>query len=522
LSFNQRRYFVDRLLCGIIGVTVCLLAVPIFWLIYESRHGSSAPQFSPITSAVMLTATLTGTMLTVIVGAFLAFGRYRVLGDPTSWWIGMGFASFSIVGVFRVLSFPFLPGGTALVGQSPSSAAWIVMFGSTVFAGCLLAAILDRGRFEKPRRFPLVVLWLIVIVLLYTTSIIFGEYLPVLVSATGAFSSFQVIWQFLDIVLLGFGAALFTKRYLQTGDTLPAYVAFAQIALASAHLWSATGGNRYSALSVAAGFIIPGGYLVMVFGLLSDYVSLFSRERQKTRELQKTEGALRRSNQDLQQFAYVASHDLREPLRNVSLYSQLLARAYREGRLQTEGDHSVRMVTTAAQHMEALITGLLTYARLTGSSEYALRKVDTDAVVHSVWNSLQGLAAECRATMTHDVLPVVSAAPEQITQVFKNLMQNALQYRRADVPLRLHISVEQRADEWLFCVRDNGQGFKQEYAEKIFLIFKRLHGAEAGRTGIGLPICKAIIDRHGGQIWAEGYLGKGAAFFFTLPRMNDE
>lgn len=669
LFLDRRGFAADPLLCGIIGLTVCLAAIQISWLIHGGYSQPLGPQFFPLVSAVMLTATLTVSVLSLIIGTFLAFGRYRALGDATSWWIGMGLAAFSLAMIFRVLSFPFVPGGKALIGQSPNSAAWLVMFASTVLATCLLAANMQsRGVPTVKLRLPVAV-WLSLAAILYFAFIVLGDRLPTLVASTGAFTPLQLGWQSWNVILLGSGAVVATRRYLLLGDLLPAYVGFSLVTLAFAHLWSASGGNRYSAISAAAGFLLPGGYLVMVFGLLSDYISLLSRERQKSgelrtrsteltailreipdavfvvdvhglvrfaseralsligyaetdysqgcssspggsfgpfkidaqrlanlhapllraangeglnseelqflqprqnqpiwllvscspltdenhlvvggllvatdittrkqgeehirelngqlddriKELQATEAALRRSNDDLKQFAYVASHDLREPLRNVSTYAELLARAYATSTLDQYADMCISVLVSAPKRMEALITGLLTYARVTSDPGFDAKLTDLNVAFAQAVANLRILILEAEATITQDNLPSLWASPFQIVQVFQNLLENSLNFRRLNVPTIIYVSATPADHEWLFCVRDNGEGFKAEYAENIFGIFKRLRTADLPGSGIGLPICKAIVERHGGRIYAQGRPGEGAAIYFSLPNQH--
>lgn len=225
---------------------------------------------------------------------------------------------------------------------------------------------------------------------------------------------------------------------------------------------------------------------------------------------------LARSNAELEQFAYVASHDLQEPLRMVSAYVQLFEKRYK-GHVDAQADKYIHYAVDGAQRMEALIAALLEYSRA-GRAELQPRPVDTGHVLDGVLRTLQSLIDESHAVVTHDPLPTVRSDEAQLTRVFQNLIANALKFRRPEAPSRVHVSSEQRQGMYVFSVRDNGIGIDSAYADRIFVIFQRLHTrAEYPGTGIGLAICKKVVQRLGGQIWFESELGKGTTFFFALP-----
>lgn len=225
---------------------------------------------------------------------------------------------------------------------------------------------------------------------------------------------------------------------------------------------------------------------------------------------------LERSNRDLQQFAYVASHDLQEPLRIVSSYVQLLERRYKD-KLSPEASEFIAYAVDGVGRMRVLIHDLLTYSRV-GTHGKAFVPSHSSAIVDRALTNLQVSIQEAGAVVTHDELPTVVADPLQLGQVFQNLIGNAIKYRRKDVPVKIHVSVAQQDHAWGFSIRDNGIGIDPRYAERIFVIFQRLHTAdEYPGTGIGLAICQKIIERHGGRIWVDSIAGEGATFFFTLP-----
>jgi PAS domain S-box-containing protein len=239
-------------------------------------------------------------------------------------------------------------------------------------------------------------------------------------------------------------------------------------------------------------------------------------ERKRAEEtIRRITDDLLRSNTELEQFAYVASHDLQEPLRMVSSYVQLLARRY-QGRLDSDADEFIAFAVDGAKRMQNLINDLLAYSRV-GTRGSDLMPVSTEYLLEEALSNLQLSIQESGAKITHDPLPIVSGDPIQLVMVFQNLLGNAIKFRGAEAPC-IHVSARQEGEEWVFYVRDNGIGLDPRFAERIFVIFQRLHDRSSyPGTGIGLSICKRIVQRHGGRIWVESSLGKGSTFYFTLP-----
>jgi two-component system CheB/CheR fusion protein len=232
----------------------------------------------------------------------------------------------------------------------------------------------------------------------------------------------------------------------------------------------------------------------------------------------RAEADLRRSNEDLQQFAYAASHDLQEPLRMVGSYAQLLEKKY-ESLVDQEGRDFLQYITTGVERMSHLIKDLLVYSQ-TSTRDTRPEAVNAETVLAWTVMNLQMAISDSNAIITNDPLPTVSIDQMHFIQVFQNLIGNSLKYRKPNEIPRIHISAEHQGTEWVFTFRDNGLGFDTRYSKHIFGVFKRLHGRQYPGTGIGLSICKKIIERHGGRMWVESSPGDGATFYFTVPEVK--
>ncbi len=254
--------------------------------------------------------------------------------------------------------------------------------------------------------------------------------------------------------------------------------------------------------------------VVLVFRDVTD-------RRQSEQQLLTLNRDLLRTNQDLQQFSYAASHDLKEPLRTVSNYLQLIRGRYKDKVLDEEAAQFFDIAANGAQRMHALVEALLEYSRTGEVGDAVLNPISVQQIVDQAIANLQSSISENQAEVSVGPLPVVNANPLYLTQVFENLIGNALKYRSGRPP-RISIDAEERASECVFSVEDNGIGIAPEYHAQIFGIFKRLHGDEYPGTGIGLATCKKIVDRHGGTIWVESEPGKGSRFFFTIPRISQD
>jgi light-regulated signal transduction histidine kinase (bacteriophytochrome) len=250
-------------------------------------------------------------------------------------------------------------------------------------------------------------------------------------------------------------------------------------------------------------------------GALIGYTKVLSDETAR-KQLQ---DSLTESNTALEQFAYVASHDLQEPLRTMRTYAELITLRY-SGKLDADADKFLGFIVNAAARMSSLVNDLLAYARLTTEEERPVSAAldeDLEAAITHLDQAIQ----ESGANITHDPLPNLPVDRGQVVRLFQNLIGNAVKYRKPGERPKIHISAEQNATEWVISISDNGIGFEPEHASSIFLPFRRLHSdQDYPGTGVGLAICRRIVQTQGGRIWAESVPGQGTTFFFTLPRKD--
>ena len=256
-----------------------------------------------------------------------------------------------------------------------------------------------------------------------------------------------------------------------------------------------------------------------------DVIGVFAAARDITerkhaeKKLKEIIGELERSNDELQQFAYITSHDLQEPLRTIASYTQLIERRYK-GQLDADADDFIDFIVGAAVRMKDMIQGLLYYSRV-GTKGGELKPVNTEKLLKIVLSNLNASIEENGVIVTFDTLPVVVADEAQLVQLFQNLISNAIKFKRSNEYPRIHISARQNENEYVFSVRDNGIGIEPQYFNRIFEVFKRLHTmVEYEGTGIGLSISKRIIERHGGRMWVESEVDIGSVFYFTLPSLQ--
>jgi len=245
------------------------------------------------------------------------------------------------------------------------------------------------------------------------------------------------------------------------------------------------------------------------------------RERERVEEkLKQTMAEFARSNSELELFAYVASHDLQEPLRMVTSFTQLLEKRYKN-KLDKDADEFIEFILDGATRMQSMINDLLQYSRV-GTRGKPFKLTDFESVFGQSLVNLKIAIDENNAIITHDPLPTLMADSTQMIEVFQNLISNAIKFRSKESP-QVHVSALKKRNEWVFSVRDNGIGIAPEFFDKLFIIFQRLHSrSEYPGTGIGLAVCKKIVERHGGKIWVESEPNKGSTFYFSIPDSKGE
>jgi len=254
-----------------------------------------------------------------------------------------------------------------------------------------------------------------------------------------------------------------------------------------------------------------------VFAAARDITKLKRTEE----KLKQTLNGLERSNKELEQFAFIVSHDLQEPLRMVASFTQLLEESYK-GKLDKDADEFIYYIVDGTTRMQRMIEDVLMYSRV-GTRGKPFEPTDCEKVLDQGVTNLKVAIEENDATVTHDSLPTIMADASQMVELIQNLIGNAIKFRKKEDPPHVHVSAEKKDNEWVFSVRDNGIGIAPEFFGRLFNIFQRLHGREEyPGTGIGLAICKKIVERHGGRIWVESEPGKGSTFYFTIPAERGE
>jgi PAS domain S-box-containing protein len=297
-------------------------------------------------------------------------------------------------------------------------------------------------------------------------------------------------------------------------------------ALAAHGTWE----GEFQAKKADGGSFVSRGFVTNMYDNVRKLIGFQSTNldvtpmREVERQLNAVNANLLRSNQELEQFAYVASHDLQEPLRMVSSFTQLLAQRYGD-KLDQDAKDFIGFAVDGANRMQQLIQDLLAYARITTRGQPPVPIDSHDALGFAI-RDLQVTIQETGALVTNDELPWILADQSQIVEVFQNLIGNAIKFHKPDELPRVHLGAEPNAEDpgfWTFKVADNGIGIDQRHFNRIFMIFQRLHGKkDYPGTGIGLATCKRIVERHGGKIWMESEVGKGTTFFFTLPAVGEE
>jgi len=275
--------------------------------------------------------------------------------------------------------------------------------------------------------------------------------------------------------------------------------------------------NKKITLSVNTAPIYSRGKIIGTVSFGRD----ITEQKKAEAKVKKTTEELERSNKELGQFAYIASHDLQEPLRSISSYTELLARRYKN-KLDPDADEFIDYITNGTKRMQQLINDLLALSRI-GTRGKEFLPTDMHDILRQVLINLHALIEKNQAIITIDDMPTINVDKSQLTQLFQNLIENAIKFRKKDISPNIHLSARQEGNEWIFSVQDNGIGIDPKNFNKLFVIFQRLHSREEyPGTGIGLAMCKKIVTRHGGRIWIESKLGEGSIFYFSIPIKRGE
>jgi PAS domain S-box-containing protein len=577
--------------------------------------------------------------------AFLALGRYQVLRDPVSFWVGLGFASLGIGHVFHVLTWPgLLPGGRATIARFANTSAFITELNLTILGVFLLAAVLIRwpGKQSLAGRGGLgaVAAWLCFVTLTFIFFISFEQSLPVLVSADGAFTPLALGLAVFLLFLFAAGSILSTRYYLHSRDALAGYVAFAQMALVFMILMTFVGGKRYDLWWYTQRVIAVSAIVIVLLGLLSEYVRLLRREREsETRyrqlteslpqliwtctaqglcdylspqwiaytglpeasqldlgwleqlhpedhqsvisawdaatatgktfdtefrlrrhdgtfrwfktlalpigaldgqitkwfgsctdiedrkraeeALQKYTGELERANRDLQNFTILASHDLQEPLRKIEVIGDAVLEDS-SNLNERQFDRILRM-RRSAQQMRNMLNGLLQLSLLSETSQ-PVQPVDLRQTLIEILAEFDERIRQAGGKVEAGDLPVIDADPLQMRRLLQHLIENALKFQPPGGKPRIKVFSQQITPASVqILIEDNGIGFDEAHAGHLFEPFERLVGKnqlEYDGIGMGLAICRWIVEHHGGEITASGKIGQGATFTITFPVRN--
>ena len=452
-----------------------------------------------------------------------------------AWTIGLG-GIVTLIGLLRVLDCLFGLGfhvdhllfPSKLEGADNYPISEMALNTALNFLLCGLALLLFnvavRGGFYVGQALVLVAGWIALLALIgYTYRVLLfyrlGPGLPMSLDTALCFALFCVGFfaarprqGVMEIITSDTTAGAIARRLLPVAILLPWGLGAALLLLEKAGYY----GREFGVALFAVATII------LFTGLLWWKAKLLYRldlDRSKAEDQLRRAGAdLQKSNTELQQFAYVASHDLFEPLRMITSYLQLLDQRHGKN-LDRQAREFVNFAMDGAQRMQDLIQDLLGYARL-DVKRPPFAPTDCEQVFNKAVSNLKVAIEENSATVTHQPLPTVMADPVQLTQVFQNLMGNAIKFRSSQPP-HVDLRAQRRNGEWLFEVRDNGIGIDSKFFERIFVIFQRLHTRqEYSGTGMGLAICKRVVERHGGRIWVESSPGEGSRFFFTLPAIS--
>lgn len=473
-------------------------------------------------------------MFTVI----LAFTNYRITGDITTPIIGtVLFCAGAMDGFHTLIIYQSLNGKTIDPNLIPLT--WAV---SQLFYGLLMLITtslfiardkrdITWGR-EKGFGFAITISLLFCTVAYSVISIISKSHnLP---TAIFPYSAISRPWDTVPLFLFIVTGLFVLPKFYRSHESIFSHSLLVSIApqiFSQIHMTFGSTALFDNSFNIAH-FLKVISYLIPFCGLVLDYHRTYrDSERINTMLIEEIQShkateeklehqtiELKRSNEELQQFAYIASHDLQEPLRMVASFTQLLKRRYKD-KLDNDANEFIDFAVDGVKRMQELINDLLQFSRVTTQAK-DLEKVDLNPVIEKVKRNLMQSIEESKAEIIFEKMPTINADDFQMVELFQNIIGNGIKYRGDRTP-SINIKAKDLGDRWQISIGDNGIGIEEQYFEKIFLIFQRLHTKnEYSGTGIGLAICKKIIERHSGEIWVDSELGKGTTFHFTIPNTS--
>lgn len=460
---------------------------------------------------------------------FVALGRFRVLHEPATFWVGTGFVALGIQSIVLILTWPgLMPDGSGVIARLPSTSAWVAFIQLSTLTVCLYGSALARwpvaGTLTRRSEFWLVTTCVLVAVAPCLVAVIRESTAPRLVDATGGFLWFSVAVSVSFGAAFAAGAAISTRRYRRTGDPLQGYISITQVAMVFVVLSVLIGGRRFDVWYYVGRAVLAAGFLAMLFGLLADYVGLFSRERDNTArllarsaELEQAQRRLQEADRRKDEYLSMLSHELRNPLAAISTAVVVAAK-------QTHGQGDVTRVIEVAgrqvHHMTRLLDDLLDVARIT-RGRISLRREPVD-IAQAVNAALEIVAPKIQGrghhvTVTHQSPVVVDGDRVRLSQIFANLLDNAAKYTPNGGRIAVTVSLDGR--DAVISVRDSGKGIPPDLLPYIFETFERGQvsmGSIEGGLGLGLALVRRLAELHGGAVQAIDR-GDGAEFVVRLP-----
>ncbi len=455
-------------------------------------------------------------VLSSIAIAILFLGRGITLDSSWVFWSGLLFLAQGVLSIFYLLSWPGLLGERGLIVTHSNTPSWFFML---IFSIVALQIIAVNARWPdrlKPSYvyvgYGAAVVLPIIIGLL---SLRFEDLLPVMIVGM-RFTAASMAWSVILIGMAALAAVSAYGRYRAGEDKMLGYMSLFLLMVAFGLLHNVLGGRRYDLWWYIGRISLVTDYLVILFGFLQEGYALFAAEKMQAVALAERSRQLEAANKELDSFNYTIAHDLRNPLRVISTFSQILLKGH-EDTFDADTKRKLHGIRDNTQRMSQLLDDLLTFSQL-NKTKLSLSVIDMEELVKEVWNEQLTINAVRERELRNCNLPMASGDRALIRQVLSNLLSNAIKFTGVKEGAIIEIGGKIDGQENEYWVKDNGCGFNMDHYGKLFRVFHRLHGIEEFEgTGVGLAIVQRIIQRHGGRVWAEGKENKGATFYFTLP-----